>query len=322
MAAPTQRLKLPNPDPGKLNWDEDWYSLTEILDKNPGISVVTSSNKPDNAWVGQVIYVEDMKSIEVFDGTEFVAIGGGGGGGIESMDSSQLPADADNGTIVYLTDIDNLVIYGNNGWYRIDEFRKRIYFDVNADNYDIDDDFDDFDVLFGRIESMKIADGGLWLDQSVKIKNESGLMYAVMPKGFKGARDAGIFTVLSTSIVTQDPLIVYLFARYTGHDNDGKGCGVYIDFVDSEFGVFTQDGSSIVKETSEEKFFDPDTWYQCDLNVYEDNIKFRIWGEFDGEPTDPQIDYTDSKILGFGNFGLMSDTTHDVNVEEFSIFLG
>ncbi len=66
------RLKLKNPSTGEFDWDKSWWENTNILDKHPGIKVVTSSTLPDDPWPGQFVFnVDTTQSI----GLEWLQLG-------------------------------------------------------------------------------------------------------------------------------------------------------------------------------------------------------------------------------------------------------
>jgi hypothetical protein len=73
----TTRLKLVKPAVGKLNWADDWHGNVEKIDNNPGIRPCTSVTRPSAPWDGQVVYETDTDKLKVYNGTEWVDVGGG-----------------------------------------------------------------------------------------------------------------------------------------------------------------------------------------------------------------------------------------------------
>src|SRR5690554_5897543 len=69
---PSKRLKLKNPSTGEFDWDKSWWENTDILDKYPGIKVVTSSTLPTEPWVGQFVFNVDIMSILIWNGQNWV----------------------------------------------------------------------------------------------------------------------------------------------------------------------------------------------------------------------------------------------------------
>lgn len=68
----TARLKLNNPSTGEFDWDKAWWDNTRILDKHPGIRVVTTSTLPEEPWVGQFVFNVDIFSLLVWNGQNWV----------------------------------------------------------------------------------------------------------------------------------------------------------------------------------------------------------------------------------------------------------
>ncbi len=66
------RLKLKNPSTGEFDWDKSWWENTNILDKHPGIKVVTSSTLPEEPWLGQFVFNVDTHSLLVWNGYNWV----------------------------------------------------------------------------------------------------------------------------------------------------------------------------------------------------------------------------------------------------------
>ena len=66
------RLKLKNPSTGEFDWDKSWWENTNILDKHPGIKVVTSSTLPENPWLGQFVFNVDTHSLLVWNSYNWV----------------------------------------------------------------------------------------------------------------------------------------------------------------------------------------------------------------------------------------------------------
>ena len=71
MPAPnyTSKLKLRNPVEGSFGWHQDWYDMTEIVDKHPGILTCTDTTYPEDPWAGQVVYVSNIDLFKYYDGT-------------------------------------------------------------------------------------------------------------------------------------------------------------------------------------------------------------------------------------------------------------
>lgn len=64
----TPRLKLNNPSTGEFDWDKSWWDNTKIVDKHPGIKVVTTSTP----WIGQHVFNVDIHSLLVWNGQNWV----------------------------------------------------------------------------------------------------------------------------------------------------------------------------------------------------------------------------------------------------------
>lgn len=114
----TSNLKLPNPAVGNVNWANDWYDMTAKLDKHPGVLVTTSDNMPADPWTGQLVYVEDLKELQSFDGSEWI-LSTGGGSGVELVTSDNMPNDPYHGQVVYVLDLDELQTFNGSEWLAV-----------------------------------------------------------------------------------------------------------------------------------------------------------------------------------------------------------
>lgn len=92
----TTRLKLKNPSTGEFDWDKSWWENTNILDKHPGIKVVTSSTLPEKPWVGQFVFNIDTHSLLVWNGYNWVDQSSG------MFDYVQAGEDIPAGKVVYM----------------------------------------------------------------------------------------------------------------------------------------------------------------------------------------------------------------------------
>lgn len=92
----TVRLKLRNPSTGEFDWDKSWWENTKILDKHPGIKVVTSSTLPEQPWVGQFVFNVDTHSLLVWNGYNWVDQSSG------MFDYIQAGEDIPAGKVVYM----------------------------------------------------------------------------------------------------------------------------------------------------------------------------------------------------------------------------
>ena len=66
----------------------------------------TDAQRPGSASVGMIRWNTTSGSAEIYDGTEFTAVGGGGGGGylsIRLFDNSELLVPASSGTTITVT---------------------------------------------------------------------------------------------------------------------------------------------------------------------------------------------------------------------------
>lgn len=93
---PSSRLKLKNPSTGEFDWDKSWWENTAILDKHPGIKVVTSSTLPNEPWVGQFVFNVDTHSLLVWNGQNWIDQSSG------VFDYVQSGEDIPAGKVVYL----------------------------------------------------------------------------------------------------------------------------------------------------------------------------------------------------------------------------
>jgi hypothetical protein len=137
----TTRLKLKNPSTGEFDWDKSWWENTTILDKHPGIKVVTSSTLPEEPWVGQFVFNVDTNSLLVWDGYNWIDQSSG------IFDYVQAGDDIPAGRVVYL------------------ETDCKIY----AANYNLTDDYK-FRILGITLSEIKAGDSGL-VKRSGLIKN-------------------------------------------------------------------------------------------------------------------------------------------------------
>ena len=90
------RLKLKNPSTGEFDWDKSWWENTAILDKHPGIKVVTSSTLPDDPWLGQFVFNVDTHSLLVWNSYNWVDQSSG------MFDYVQAGEDIEAGKVVYI----------------------------------------------------------------------------------------------------------------------------------------------------------------------------------------------------------------------------
>ncbi|MEJ6950326.1 hypothetical protein [Natronospora cellulosivora (SeqCode)] len=90
------RLKLKNPSTGEFDWDKSWWENTNILDKHPGIKVVTSSTLPDEPWLGQFVFNVDTHSLLVWNSYNWVDQSSG------MFDYVQAGEDIQAGKVVYI----------------------------------------------------------------------------------------------------------------------------------------------------------------------------------------------------------------------------
>ena len=137
----TTRLKLKNPSTGEFDWDKSWWENTDILDKHPGIKVVTSSTLPEEPWVGQFVFNVDTNSLLVWDGYNWIDQSSG------IFDYVQAGEDIPAGRVVYL------------------ETDCKIY----AANYNLAENYK-FRVLGMTLGEIKTGDSGL-VKRSGLIKN-------------------------------------------------------------------------------------------------------------------------------------------------------
>ena len=78
MPNPTDRLKLPNPEPGSFDWHDAWYDMTSKLDANPGVAVV-NGQFPAETWEGRLVFDLSSKLLYVYFDGEWHELSAAGG---------------------------------------------------------------------------------------------------------------------------------------------------------------------------------------------------------------------------------------------------
>jgi hypothetical protein len=79
MATTTTRLSLIKPDFTDVVDISDLNSNADDIDANIGAVVVTSTTRPASPFTGQFIYETDTLSARIWNGTQWVGVGGAGG---------------------------------------------------------------------------------------------------------------------------------------------------------------------------------------------------------------------------------------------------
>lgn len=160
MSDETANLKLPNPQVGNVNWAGDWYDMTAKLDKHPGVLVTTSDDMPNEPWIGQLVYVEDLRELQSFDGQEWV-ISTGDGSGVELVTSDNMPDDPYHGQVVYVLDLDHLQTFNGEEWITVGSGGSS--FVIAEQSNDIDNPVEGMLAAFTITKTLEIYFWDEWL---------------------------------------------------------------------------------------------------------------------------------------------------------------
>lgn len=85
MATNTTRLGLIKPDFVDVVDISELNSNADDIDAAVGAAIVTSSTRPSSPWAGQIIFETDTSKSFVWNGSAWVILGGGAGGGFDSV---------------------------------------------------------------------------------------------------------------------------------------------------------------------------------------------------------------------------------------------
>lgn len=136
MAESTKRLGLPNPDIGQLNWADQWYLLTEILDNYPGIKIVENKEYPSNAWIGQLIYDVEDTSFKSWNGSSWVGLSGGGG--LYSVVTSEtIPSNPVLGQMIFISDLNLIQIFALGEWITLHDLNSEPFNYTNYSEFEV-----------------------------------------------------------------------------------------------------------------------------------------------------------------------------------------